>query len=55
MVREFTGLAVFIAECFQLIRVRSKDGNFRLEMRPESNISELLKKVSNNAFENHQI
>lgn len=30
----------------QLIRVRSKDGNFRFELSPNSDISALLAKVS---------
>ena len=34
-----------IADNIQLIRVRSKDGNFRFDVQPESDISELLKKV----------
>ena len=29
----------------QLIRVRSKDGNFRIELAPESDISQFLAKV----------
>lgn len=29
----------------QLIRVRSKDGNFRFELQPSSDISELISKV----------
>lgn len=54
MVREFTDLVVLPAEYVQLIRVRSKDGNFRFDLQPESDISELLNKVSNNDLGNYQ-
>jgi hypothetical protein len=30
----------------QLVRIRSRDGNFRFELRPTSDISELVTKVS---------
>ena len=33
----------------QLIRVRSKDGNFRFDLQPTSDISEFLNKVISNA------
>ena len=54
MVRELTDIVGSITERIQLIRVRSKDGNFRFDIQPESDISELLKKVSKNNLGNYQ-